>query len=221
MRLKTAVPMMLLLLLCACGAAKEQAQAPVSLRTALMEAGRCRFTLELTADFGDYTRDYTLDCWADTPGSASMMILEPELAKGISAIVGGEDAQVSYDDTILAVEQFESRPISPMAAPYLLSRAWSEGYIRSAGKDGDLEQVHYLLGYGGRQLEIVTWLSGQTPVRAEITDGEHVLVSCEIRDFTMQKKAEEHENQTAETDLGGCGSEQSPAQRGDPDGAPA
>ncbi len=176
MRLKTAVPMMLLLLLCACGAAKEQAQAPVSLRTALMEAGRCRFTLELTADFGDYTRDYTLDCWAD---------------------------------------------ISPMAAPYLLSRAWSEGYIRSAGKDGDLEQVHYLLGYGGRQLEIVTWLSGQTPVRAEITDGERVLVSCEIRDFTMQKKAEEHENQTAETDLGGGGSELPPAQRGDPDGAPA
>ena len=205
MRLKTAVPMLSLLLLCACGAAEKNMQAPVALRTALMEAGCCRFTLELTADFGDYTRDYTLDCWGEAAGDATMMILEPEIARGVSAVVGGENAQVSYDGTILAVEKFESRPISPMAAPMLLTRAWSQGYIRSAGRDGDLDQVCYQLSYGGRELEIVTWLAGQTPVRSEITDGKNVLVSGEIRDFTLQKKAEEHDNQDAETNLGGGG----------------
>lgn len=204
MRLKCAVPMMLLLLLSACGAAKESAQTPVRFRTGLNEMGRCNFTLALTADYGDFTRDFTLECHGDVAGEASLTVMSPEIAQGITATVGGEEANVSYSDTILAVESFETRPISPMAAPYLLTRAWSEGYIESCGRDGDLEQVHYLLGYGGQQLEIITCFLGQEPQRAEISDGENILISCEISDFTLQKKAEQHGNeQDAQTDLGG------------------
>lgn len=204
MRLRTAVPMLLLLLLCACGAAKESAQTPVSFRTALTETGRCGFTAVLTADYGDYTREFTLESLNDVGGETLLTVLEPEIAEGISATVGGDSAQVSYSDTVLAVENFESRPISPMAAPYLLTRAWSEGYIDACGQDGDWEQVHYLLGYGGRQLEIITCFSGQEPQWAEITDGKNTLISCEISNFTLQKKAEQHENrEDAETNLGG------------------
>lgn len=43
MRLKIAVPMMLLLLLCACKAAEESAQTAVSLRTGLVSSGECSF----------------------------------------------------------------------------------------------------------------------------------------------------------------------------------
>lgn len=204
MRLKTAVPMMLLLLLCACGAAKESAQTPVSFRTALTSAGQCNFTLELTADYGDYIREFTLQCSGDVDGDTSLTVMAPEIAQGVTATVSGEDAAVSYSDTVLAVENFESRAISPMAAPYLLTKAWSEGYIESCGVDGDWEQVHYLLGYGGKQLEIVTCFAGQEPQWAEISDGENILISCEISEFTLQKKAEQHdENQEdAETDMG-------------------
>ena len=195
--------MMLLLLLCACGAAEESAQTPVALRTALHEAGGCGFRLELTADYGDHVRSYTLDCQG-SGDSASLTVVEPEIAEGITAAVSGEDAHVAYDTTILAVEDFESRPISPMAAPYLLTRAWNEAYISTVGRDGDLEQVCYLLGYGGRQLEIITCFAGQIPQTAEISDGSNVLISCEISNFTLQKKAEE--DGTTETDVGGGGS---------------
>ena len=192
--------MMLLLLLCACGAAKESAQTPILFRTGLMESGGCGFTLELRADYGDYVRDFTLECRSTVGGDTELTVMEPEIARGITASVGGEDARVSYDDTILALEDVSSRPISPLAAPYLLAQAWTQGYIDSVGALDTGEEVCYLLGYGGRQLEVRTLFADGTPVRGEITDGENTLVSCEIRDFT--KEGGNHE-ETAETDLGG------------------
>ena len=204
MRLRTAVPMMLLLLLSACGAAKESAQTPVKFRTELIGAGVVSQTLTLTADYGEYVREFTLDCDSDVGGETRLTVRAPEIAQGITATVSGEDAQVSYGDTTLAVENFETRRISPMAAPYLLTMAWSEGYIDACGMDGDLEQVTYALGYGASQLTIETWFSNGTPVRAEITDGSQTLIFCEISEFTLTKKAEQHGNtQAAETDLGG------------------
>lgn len=200
MRLRLAVPMIGLLLLCACGEAS--AEGPVEFRRALTEAGQCNFTLALRADYGSYTREFTLKCSGEADGPACLTVLAPEIAAGITGTVSGEEAQVSYGDTILAVEEFSSRKISPMAAPYLLTRAWSQGYIASWGQDGETEQVRYLLGYGQKQLEITTWFWGQEPRRGEISDGKKLLISCEISNFTLQKKAEQHEENT-ETNLGG------------------
>ena len=203
MRLKIAVPMMLLLLLCACGAANTTAQTPVRFRTALTEAGACQFALDLTANYGDSIRQFTLDCQGQPGGETRLTILDPEIAQGITATVSGADANVSYDEAMLGVADFPTRPISPMATPYLLVTAWTEGYINALGKEGDLEEVHYLLGYGGRQVDVTTWFQEELPVRAELTDGQQVLVSCEIRDFLLRKKVETNVNETAETDLGG------------------
>ena len=204
MRLRTAVPMMLLLLLSACGAVKESAQTPVRFRTELIGAGAVSQTLDLRADYGDYVRQFTLACDSTVGGETRLTVRSPEIAQGITATVSGEDAQVSYGDTILSVEDFPSRRISPMAAPYLLTMAWSEGYIDHSGMDGEMELVTYALGYGASQLTIETWFSGGIPVRAEISDGEQTLIFCEISELTLKKKAEQHGNtETAETDLGG------------------
>lgn len=193
--------MLMLLLLCACGAEKTTAQTPVTFRTALQNAGGCAFTLALRADYGDYVRDFTLDCQTDQ-GSAALTVREPQEAQGVTARVSGEEAQVSYDDTVLAVEDFESRSISPMAAPYLLKTAWAEGYITATYKDGDWEVVEYSLGYGTEELTITTAIEGGVPVYGEISDGENTLISCQISNFTLNTKdAENHDD--AETDLGG------------------
>lgn len=80
-------------------------------------------------------------------------MLGPQTAEGVTATVSGEGADVSFGDTVLAVEEFETRRISPVAAPYLLSKAWSEGYISQCGKDGELETAEYTLGYRGGTAE--------------------------------------------------------------------
>ena len=142
----------MLLLLCACGAAKTSAQTPVRFRTELLEAGQLSCQLVLRADYGEYVRDFTLDC-RYTPDEASLQVVEPEIAKGITASVSGEGAKVSYDSTVLAVENFESRRISPMAAPYLLGKAWTEGYIASMGESDGLETTEYTPAHTGLLLK--------------------------------------------------------------------
>lgn len=185
MRLKFAVPMLLLLLLCACGAGETSAQTPVSFRTGLKEAEGCSFISAVTADYGDYIRQFTLECDCALD-SSTLTVREPDNAAGIIATVSGETATVSFGDTILAVEEFATRKISPMAAPYLLERAWCEGYISSTGRDGMSETVEYLLGYGSDELIITTVFEDGIPLRAEISDGKNSLVTCEISDFSMK-----------------------------------
>lgn len=217
MRLRTAVPMMLLLLLCACGAAEESAQIPVALRTELSGAGGCSFLMELKADYEEYTREFSLACQSEVGGETSLTVLNPEHALGIQAVVSGAGADVSYEDTTLAVEDFSSRRISPMAAPYLLTAAWSEGYIEACGRDGELDQATYQLGYGNQQLKVTTWFREGVPVRAEISDGTHTLITCSISEFTLgndaEKRAEDNGNsEDVETDMGGGAAESSGAQ---------
>lgn len=201
MRLIRAVPMLMLLLLCACGADGTTAQTAVRFRTELIDCGGYTCQLTLRADYGDYIRDFTLDCAYDEAG-ATLTVVEPETAKGITASVAPDKASVSYDSTVLAVESFESRKISPMASPYLLGQAWSKGYISATGMDGDRERVTYTLGYGGDTLEITTAFSQGIPVWAEISDGSHNLVTCEISNFMLQKK-EVNDHEDAKTNLGG------------------
>lgn len=216
MRLKIAVPMMLLLLLCACKAAEESAQTAVSLRTGLVSSGECSFFADLKADYGTHVREFNLACHSVISGDTRLTVLGPQTAEGVTATVSGEGADVSFGDTVLAVEEFETRRISPVAAPYLLSKAWSEGYISQCGRDGELETAEYTLGYGAEQLSITTWFQGGVPLRAEISDGKSVLITCEISEFSMEKTKEDDENgkqpaENAETDLGGGGPEPSPA----------
>jgi hypothetical protein len=118
--------MLLLLLLCGCGADKETAETPLALRTSLNRVDGCSFTLALQADYGDYTRSFTLDC-AGNAEEMEFTVVEPETVAGISAVIQGEDTTVRYEDTILAVEDLEN--LSPMAAPGLLVQALSQGYI--------------------------------------------------------------------------------------------
>ncbi len=184
MGLKTAVPMILLLLLTGCGAERASAQTAVSFRTSLNEAAGCSFQAEVTADYGDHIREYTLEC-SCTPAETGFTVVAPEQIAGITATVTGEDAAVSYEGTILAVEEFSTRRISPMAAPCILERAWREGYVQATGMDGDLEQVEYRLGYGSAELTVMTVFSQGIPRRGEISDGKNNLITCNISEFTL------------------------------------
>lgn len=186
MRRKIAVPMLLLLLLCACGADRTSAQTPVIFRTGLTESGGCTFQALVIADYGTYVRKFTLSCLTGAD-EASLTVEEPDYASGITAVVSGEDASLRFEDTVLGVEEFSSRKISPMAAPYILAQAWEKGYISETGMDGELEQVTYLLGYGQDQLTVITNFRGQIPETVWISDGKNDLVTCEIKEFALNQ----------------------------------
>lgn len=182
MRLKIAVPMLMILLLCGCGTRSEITEVPVQFRMGLREAGGCTYTVALTADYGDYVREFTLDCDCTMDGS-SFTVIEPDSVAGITATVSNEQAQVSYRDTILAVESFSTRAVSPMAVPFLLTKAWSEGYISAVGEP---EQVEYLLGFGTDELVVSTVFDENIPAECEVSDGTSTLITCQITEFKLK-----------------------------------
>lgn len=184
MRRIIAVPMLLLLLLCACGAEKTSAQTPVQFRTSLRASQGCSYEAQITGDYGDYVRQFTLSC-INQEDETSLTVKQPEYAAGITATVSGSGATVCYDDTVLAVEDFEQQSISPMASPWILQQAWEEGYISTTAMDGEQEQVTYLLGYGSDQLTVTTNFARQVPTSATISHEGRGLVTCQITDFSL------------------------------------
>lgn len=186
MRRRIAVPMLLLLLLCACGAENTSAQTPVRFRTSLEGAGGCQYLALITGDYGEYVCQFLLQCTSQEQ-ETTLVVQEPAYAAGIRATVSGEDATVHFGETVVAVEEFSEREISPMAAPYLLEQAWLRGYISATGMDGDYEQVTYLLGYGSDQLTVTTNFDGQVPVLAAISTGGKELITCELTEFSLNQ----------------------------------
>lgn len=199
MRRLLAVPMLLILLLCACGSTELSARTPVRFRSELLSKDGCSFTTALTADFGTYTRNFTLDC-SCTREEAKLTVRLPEEAAGITGTISGKNAEISFMDTVLAVEQCSS--VSPLALPGILYQAWTEGYISSMSMDGELEKTEYTLGQGTEQLRVLTWFREGQPIRAEVSQGETTIISCTIENLAyITKEAENYES--AEENLGG------------------
>ena len=70
------------------------------------------------------------------------------------------------------------------------------------GESDGLETTEYTLGYGSDTLKITTDFQDGRPVHGEISDGQTVLISCEIKDLRLEKK-EAEQNEDVKTYVGG------------------
>lgn len=200
-RIVFAVPMMLLCLLCACaGKRTESVQAPVDFRAALLQAGGCSLRLEGTADVGERVYAFTVDCVCGADGSVELKILEPESLAGITASTDGKTGRLQFDDVCVTFGLLADSRFSPMEAPGSLVRAWLEGYIASAGTEGEERCVVYEVGYDGDAYRVETrFNSDGVPIRAELARDGKVLCRLGISEFELFSGGD---YETTEEDLG-------------------
>lgn len=173
-------------------------QSALDFRAAILSAGGCGFTADVTASYGETAAKFTLDCTYDVQSGVTLTVTKPETIAGIQATVSGEDAALSFEGTELALETLANGNLAPLSAPFIAARAWSEGYIDAAGQEDAYLRATYLDGYGAKTLTVDTWFLKQSgwPVRAEIAyDGETVL-QMELTNFTIGRS--EHENTDAD-----------------------
>ncbi len=180
MRLKKLIPFALSLALlsgCAGTETAKPSQKALDFRTALMEAGGCSFTAEVTADYGTRVYDFTLDCDYTVDAEAHLTVTSPENISGIEATVSADGGQVEFDGASLDFGRMANGYVAPMSIPWLLGSCWLKGYISSAGADGELERITYLQGYNEAELTLDTWLdSNEIPIRCEVSwDGTRCL----------------------------------------------
>lgn len=189
----------LLCLLTGCGKATEPDQQALEFRTALMEAGGCCFSADVTAFWDERVYSFSLRC-AVSDGEATLELTAPENIAGLRAVAREGSARLEYDGASLELGSLANGTVPPVAAPWLLVECWRGEYIAWAGMDGDRHRVTYLRGYDEEELTMDTWFDQGVPVYAEVAWGGAKCLSVTIMDYQMTD--EEITNEAAETNLG-------------------
>ena len=100
-------------------------QSALDFRTALLTAGGCSFTANITANYGETAAKFTLACEYDTETGAHLRVTAPDTIAGIEANVTGEDAVITFEDTQLALGDLAGGTLAPLSAPLIVGRCWA------------------------------------------------------------------------------------------------
>lgn len=183
MRRKSFAALMILpLLLCGCMGSGEEEKFE-RYQADLADASEIRMEAEVSADYGDSAREYTLSlCWV--PGRCEIEVLAPELIAGIKAHIDGDGSALEYDGLILDTGELTEDGLTPVSALPRLLEAMQTGHIDSAWKEGDCVVVELT---PDDVVSISLWLEAETlaPRVAELysQNNGRVLIRCEITRF--------------------------------------
>lgn len=103
----------------------------LSLRSAVLQANQCDFTVRITADYGDCIYSFVLACVADAQGNVHFTVREPESIAGITGNITADGGNLTFDDTVLYIPMLTDDQIAPVSGPWILIRTLRSGYITS------------------------------------------------------------------------------------------
>lgn len=158
----------------------------LKLRESLLSAQGCKFQADITADYGDSTYAFSIDCTSDKSGNIVFTVASPESISGISGTVDFEGGELVFDDQILAFPLLADGYISPISVPWLFVKALRSGYINSGGADGDLYKVQMDDSYEEDPLTMDVWLdSDNKPVHCDFLWQNRRILSARIKNFSF------------------------------------
>lgn len=147
----------------------------------------CSCQVALTADYETRVFDYVLDVTYDQTGGAGLTIVEPAIAKGVTAHIQAGQTQLVYDGFSLDAGPLTADGLSPVEAVPTFYRAISQGYIASVDLAGETLSVTYRDGEStpGTGLETVVCFDGKThaPLTGELYFDGARIVTAQVRDF--------------------------------------
>lgn len=181
--------MMSLLLLAGCGGGGKTSSSEalaLAIQKDFAAMTTCSCQVALTADYETRVFDYVLDVTYDASG-ADLTIVEPELARGVSAHIEAGQTQLVYDGFSLDAGPLTADGLSPVEAVPAFYQAISAGYIATVDAAGETLTVTYRDGESqpGVGLETVVTFDAKThaPLEGELFyDGTRV-VTAQVKDF--------------------------------------
>lgn len=180
--------LLVVIFLFGCSGENSQMQRCLKLREALLKSTSCTFTAEITADFGDKTYTFTLDCQGNADGSLVFSVAQPETISGIRGVLSAGGGKITFeDDRAVAFPLLAEGDVSPISAPWLLYNTLRSGYIDSCGMEAERLRVTLNDSYEAQALQVDVWLDSEDrPVFAEILwKGRRVLTIC-VENFQIQ-----------------------------------
>ncbi len=119
-----------ILFLCGC-AKQEEMDVALRLRSDILNAKKCEFSIHITADYGDKTYAFSMDCVGDEKGNVTFTVTKPETIAGIQGSITADGGNLTFDDTFLAIPMLTDDQITPVSAPWILMRTLRGGCITS------------------------------------------------------------------------------------------
>lgn len=187
--------LMMLVPLCACGAAGKNnsaQEAALAARAAYLSAEGCTARLDVTADYGRRVYTYAVDVTV-TGEDTALTVTAPEEIAGVTARVHGGDGALEFDGAAVETGPLSDAGLTPLGAiPALLSAARS-GFMDSSTYEAlDGAQTLRILCRDpaqnvGRGQEVTLWLDpdGYALLRGEIAlDGRRVI-DCRFSEFSL------------------------------------
>ena len=169
--------LLLFLMLTGCSGTPEEMRKGMELRSKLLQASRCSFDAQITADYGDQIHIFAMNCQADAKGNLSFSVVEPETISGITGKLSAEGGKLTFDDTALHFALLTDRQLSPVSAPWILLRTLRSGYMTSACMEEGCVRLSIDDSYEENPLRLDIWLNRENqPEHADILyDGRRIL----------------------------------------------
>lgn len=180
--MKRLIPFILcIILLCGCSQTEDMDDA-LALRSAILQANACTFSINITADYGDKTYDFSMNCVADEKGNVTFTVTKPETIAGIKGSITADGGNLSFDDTFLSIPMLTDDQITPVSAPWILMRTLRGGYITSCA-DG---RVTIDDSYADDALTLDITLNHENmPQVAEIYWKNRRILTLEVTSFVL------------------------------------
>ncbi len=175
----------LVVMLAGCAANEEDLDRAMALRAKLLAQG-VSFSVDITADYGDKTHSFSMDCQTDAKGELTFTVTKPESIAGITGTVSSTGGKLHFDETALAFELMADEQLSPVSGPWVLMNTLRSGYLTSSTMEGDMLRLAIDDSYGDDALHLDIWLDNtDAPVRGEILWQGRRLLSMDVKNFTF------------------------------------
>ncbi|MBQ7817279.1 MAG: hypothetical protein IJ388_00585 [Oscillospiraceae bacterium] len=182
---RIAILLCVVLLLTGCSGKNQEMDRAMNLRSKLL-AKAVSFDAQITADYGDKTYSFTMNCKADIQGNLTFTVIEPEIISGISGTVSATGGKLKFDDVALAFDLMADGQFSPVSGPWLLMKTLRSGYLTSCCKEGENFRISIDDSYDDDALHLDIWLDGEdVPIRGEIIWQGRRLLTIGVKNFTF------------------------------------